>query len=57
MSKTISKAVAYRAASVGVTFMSVLLLTGSLPAAGAIGVFDIVAKTALYCAFERAWRD
>lgn len=57
MSRTLTKALTYRLASVAITFLSVLLFTGSLPAAGAIGVFDLGAKTALYCAFERAWRE
>lgn len=57
MSRTLTKALTYRLASVASTFLSVLLFTGSLPAAGAIGVFDLGAKTALYCAFERAWRE
>jgi len=42
---------------VALTFLSVLAFTGSLPAAGAVGIFDCVAKTALYCVFEKAWRD
>jgi uncharacterized membrane protein len=55
MLRAITKAITYRLLGAAATFAVCALATGNLTIAGGMVGFELVGKTALYVAHERAW--
>ena len=53
--RSIIKAFSFRAVATATTVILVVLFTGNLAMAGAIGVLDIFSKLLIYYFHERAW--
>jgi uncharacterized membrane protein len=52
---SVHKTITYSAASTALTMLVLFLCTGNIVMASAIGIFDRVAKVALYYFHEKAW--
>ena len=54
-SRSIAKALTWRAIATSTTMALAYIATGDLKIAGAIGVADVIIKLAFYYMHERAW--
>ncbi len=54
-SRSIVKALTWRAIATSTTMMLAYIATGDLKIAGAIGVADVIIKLGFYYVHERAW--